>query len=388
MTLLIKNITEFNLLKGTKIVAGTNGINNEIQWINVMEILDNIDDLQKNDLLITTGYELDNENLYKDIIFKLKNKELSGIAIQTGFYIDKIPEYIKKDGDRFDFPVIEIPHNITLSQITHVLIENINLQFSLGEDFDLVLLKNKLNDIKSSKIKHLFDTQSDVNFHIFLLSIWSDYNSIITGNLIPETVSKLKTYFEGITDEVQIEQSGKKILFIVPLKNDFIIQYVIFDIFTILKLLSKKFKMIFLMGESKIKNFNEIDSAFDNAILSEETLRKIGAQKGICPFDDINIFKFIEILNYNDYSTKFAYETLKSLIEYDLIHKSYYLDTLRFFLISNCNLTETSAKLFIHRHTLKNRLDKIEELCSIDFKNYYSRIRFSLAILIYDLFIN
>jgi hypothetical protein len=88
---MVRNIVELNLLEGAKIVAGEKGISNEILWVNLMEILDALDSLQKGELLITTGYKIDNESQFKDLIPKLKKRGLCGIVIQTGYYIDEIP---------------------------------------------------------------------------------------------------------------------------------------------------------------------------------------------------------------------------------------------------------------------------------------------------------
>ena len=63
-----------------------------------------------------------------------------------------------------------------------------------------------------------------------------------------------------------------------------------------------------------------------------------------------------------------------------------YVHTLRSYLADNCNISRTAERLYIHRHTLMKRLDKIQELCGIDFNDYYARIYMSLALLFHDYF--
>lgn len=391
MSLLVKNIIELNLLEGAKIVAGEKGINNEISWVNLMEILDALDSLQKGELLVTTGYRIDNEDLYKDLIARLKDKGVCGMAIQTGYYINKIPQYIKDSADKYDFPVIELPRNLTFSHITHVLMENINLQLNLHNDSDFMNLRNRLsrivNDDSDNYIYKMIESGLKSEVYFFLLSISYTDSSVITNNIIQKSVDKIKSYFTGIESVIRIERSGKKVLFIVSLNDNMPLQDVIFDVSKILTSLSEKFQISFLMGASVLKSMDNLFAAFNEALASEETLKKIGAKKGICSSSDIELFKLFEILHYSNYSIRFAYETLKPLIDYDMVHKSSYLETLKLYLANECNITSTSNKLFIHRHTLKNRLNKINELCGIDFKNYYCRIRFSMAIFIYDYFI-
>lgn len=391
MALLIKNIIELNLLEGAKIVAGQNGGDNEVLWVNLMEILDSLDSLQKGELLVTTGYQIDDYSLYKDIILKLKNKGVAGIAIQTGYYTDKIPDYIKISADKYDFPVIQLPQNLTFSHITHALIENINLQLNLNNDSDLINLRAKLTHVVNSTynnyINKMLNSNIIGNTYLFLLSVSNLNSDHESESVMPYSINTIKDYFSTVSGELHVETSGKKALFIVSLNDKLPLQDVNFDISKMLALLVSKFQMRFLMNVSLIKNIDSALASFNDVLTVEELLKKIGAKKGVCFFDDLKLFKLIEILHYSNYTTKFAYETLKAIIDHDTLHNTTYLETLKVYLMNECNITAASNKLFVHRHTLKNRLNKISELSGIDFDNYHSRMIFSIAILIYDYFL-
>ncbi|MDP4178287.1 MAG: PucR family transcriptional regulator ligand-binding domain-containing protein [Bacillota bacterium] len=391
MGLLIKNIIEFNLLEGAVIAAGHNGSNNEVQWVNLMEILDSLDSLQKGELLITTGYQIDNYSLYKDIILKLKNKGVAGIAIQTGYYTQKIPDYIKDSANQLDFPVIELPQNLTFSHITHALIENINLQLNLSNDSDLINLKLKLNNITNGTynnyINEMLNDSEPSKTCFFLFSIYCVDNNHITQNIISYSISKIRNYFIDANCKLKEELSGKKALFTVSLNENISLKDVNYELSKIITALTIKFQMNFYIGVSYIKNSENIMGSFNDALTSEDLLKKIGAKKGVCFFEDINLFKILEIFHYSNYSTTFAYDTLKELIDYDSIHNSSYIETLRLYLINECNINSTAEKLFVHRHTLKNRLNKITVLTGLNFESYNSKMIFSIALLIYDYFI-
>ena len=78
--------------------------------------------------------------------------------------------------------------------------------------------------------------------------------------------------------------------------------------------------------------------------------------------------------------------TLNKIINYDNQNKSNYLETLKYYLNNKCSISNTSRDLYIHRHTLRYRLERIEKLCNIDFMNFKSRLKYELAVLIYDLY--
>ncbi|WP_295803514.1 PucR family transcriptional regulator [uncultured Corynebacterium sp.] len=65
--------------------------------------------------------------------------------------------------------------------------------------------------------------------------------------------------------------------------------------------------------------------------------------------------------------------TVSRLAEHDAQHNTELCATLRSFLVGNANLATAAAELGVHRHTVRARLDKIEQLCGVDLTNPVTR---------------
>ena len=65
--------------------------------------------------------------------------------------------------------------------------------------------------------------------------------------------------------------------------------------------------------------------------------------------------------------------TVNRLAEHDAQHNTELLATLRAFLVGNANLATAAAELGVHRHTVRARLDKVEQLCGVDLANPVTR---------------
>lgn len=389
---LVRNITEFNLLEGAKIVAGDKGINNNILWVNVMEILDSLDSLQEGELLITTGYELDDEKQFKNIILKLKKIGVCGMVIQPGYYINEIPEYIIESADKHGFPIIEIPASLTFSHIMHVLLDNIISKRDARNDIDSTNIKNKIDYILRNKtdnyIERMLDESFESKIYLLLLSVCTD-NTQCESDILFNSINKLKGTLLNVSKEVQMECNGKKVLFVISLNGDTEYQDIKFQLLKTLKILAKECKMRFLIGASELNYINNLTSCLESAIASVKFLEENNAVKAICKSSEIDLFKLLDKSHVNfDYFKQFSYDKLKVIIEYDTLHNTNYLETLNVYLANECNITNTSNKLFIHRHTLTNRINKIIEICEIDLNSYYSRIMYSIAFFIYNNFIS
>ncbi|GAB3794055.1 PucR family transcriptional regulator [Virgibacillus kimchii] len=140
MAISVKNALQLPIMKNTKLRAGHAGIDNHIKWVTVIEVLEDIKRLQKGEFLLTTGFKLleDQERLeiFHDL---LKSNFLSGVAIYTSFYMERIPDSFIELAEENDLPLIEIPTDINFSQITKAILEQIiNSQLHLLEQSDKI----------------------------------------------------------------------------------------------------------------------------------------------------------------------------------------------------------------------------------------------------------
>jgi len=127
-------------MKNTKLAAGQHGLDNQIKWVTIVEVLEDIQRLQKGEFLITTGFKLledeDRMDVFHDL---LKSNFLSGVAIYTSFYMEKIPQSFIELADAGDLPIIEIPTDINFSEITKAILEQIvNNQMYLLEQSEKI----------------------------------------------------------------------------------------------------------------------------------------------------------------------------------------------------------------------------------------------------------
>jgi purine catabolism regulator len=120
-------------LKQTKLVAGFEGIEREIKWMTILEIIEDISRIQEGEFLITTGYGLNKrEEDGEKIIVKLAKRKLSAVAIHKGFYLHDIPKKMIEAADAHRLPLIEIPKSMNFSFITKVILEKVvNSQMKL-----------------------------------------------------------------------------------------------------------------------------------------------------------------------------------------------------------------------------------------------------------------
>ncbi len=140
MGITVATALTMEVMSQTKIIAGKMGLHREITWVNVMELLDEVSLLQEGELLITTAFDLtDSPSLLDELIPYLAKRNLAGIAIQTGYYLDSIPSTIIEKCDEYDFPLLELPKHIVFSEVTKAIGRQIiNSQMAMLEYAQLI----------------------------------------------------------------------------------------------------------------------------------------------------------------------------------------------------------------------------------------------------------
>jgi PucR family transcriptional regulator, purine catabolism regulatory protein len=128
-------------------------------------------------------------------------------------------------------------------------------------------------------------------------------------------------------------------------------------------------------------------SAVD-ATESRRSLREAGYALQVCrvegrsqaDFESLGTYRLLLTLQEPDALRAFADSVLAPMDRYDQEHGGELLASLRAFLDHNARWESAAAELFVHRHTLRYRMRKVEELTGRDISAPHDRMEFWLAL--------
>ncbi|CAA7601405.1 Homeodomain-like [Acididesulfobacillus acetoxydans] len=152
MILTVREALDMEILRRARVVAGETGLDREITWVSVLEVLDEIQLLRAGELLVTTAFGLEQDpGLQEHLIPALAAKGLAALAIQTGFYIRDIPSVLRTQADTHALPLILLPQDLAFSALTQTILRRIigrqmeRLQYSerMNHEFTQVILANR-----------------------------------------------------------------------------------------------------------------------------------------------------------------------------------------------------------------------------------------------------
>ena len=384
MPLTVRDIIENNFFPGTELITGRESAGNIISWVNVQEILDSVDMVGSGELLITTGFDLADYTRYFNLIKRLKAKGVVGLMVQTGYYVDSIPVYILESARKYKFPVFELPASFSFSEVLKTLISEINRESVIGNqsylDFNYFYpkLKKKLGESLERGIG------SDNIIAVLAVSAVNVYNEV--GPDIEEAFENIKS-LSVISCDTYIGHYEKNVqmTFCLGFENTTKLRDLMDEIQVLLIRLSNKIGLNLFATADTVED-NNIENCIKHCMEALQTLHSIRAIRGTCMYEHMTFLKKL----YSIYRTNTLYskenKVLRLLLDKDRESDSDYIKTVRFFLEENGNVTRAAKRLFVHRHTLINRMDAIKDITGFNFDDYYERLDLSLALMLNDYF--
>lgn len=134
-------------------------------------------------------------------------------------------------------------------------------------------------------------------------------------------------------------------------------------------------------GFGKLRNqLTLLKDSLQEAVQVIEVARSVKLMKHVHFYDRMGIYQMLKAMPLS-FLQSFANDHLGVLIEHDRSHQSRLVETLDVYLANFGCKRDAAAQLFVHRQTLYNRLEKLEELLGPDYMQQGKRVCLEMALL-------
>jgi hypothetical protein len=317
----------------------------------------------------------------------LATRGVSGLAIQLGYYLETVPKYLLEAADAVNFPILTLPRDLTFSEILHTMMQII--ASNPQETWDRDTLRQSyqfLDRCIHERRAELFPENDSQYAQILLLSPVNCTGS--DKNVWRKSLSQICSFIQSYS-QIYIfkELPQNKYVFFTTYASQEKCLPMFYELNIRFTLLSEQYGTNYYLGCEHLRSPDELMTALNHAEEALETLQIIQARRGVCSYDNIRFVKMFGHLHRNDSSVVLDNQSLQILLNYDKVNNTNYVQTLRIFLSNNGSITQTATQLFVHRHTLLKRIEKISSIGNLNLDDYYTRIYMSIALLFHDYFI-
>ncbi len=401
MNVTFKEILRLPTMEKVKLVGGKNGLYRPIRWIYVAEVFEDIrtiaDWVNGGEIIFITGLGVKkNTEVFIDLIKKINSKEVAGLFAFIGPYMTNVPEEVIELADSLDFPIFEIPWEVKLVEVSKDICSYIT-----KKDIEKNYINTLLEDLFFGEMKNIDSLIEKTSFYGYNMSLpiqavifdIDNFDNFLNKNEINQEseIMKIKIKFRQIISDGLEEVYGFLLNF--PIKDSitFFLPTEYLSKTELIKLLDKIKKefnkkmngMTVSIGIGK--EYNEIKGLTKSINESQRIIKLIKQFNELNTtifYNDLGIYSLLLNVNDNSIIEELYDKYLGTLERYSLKDKGTLMNTLKVFLDESGRHVNASEKLFIHRNTLKYRLDKIEKLCGCNLEDsqecFNLRLAFSL----------
>lgn len=374
-----RNIMKLPQLKQLKLVAGEGGLDRIISWVHIVELPQPDTWVTKGDLMLTTGISIKDENLL-DLVKDISSKNLSGLIVNVGPYIKKIPKEVIDYANSVNFPIFELPFKVKFAEVTESICRAI---FSNKiEDQNLVDFIKKIiygeveynNEFLQTAILYGYD--ADSNYTTIVIKV-DKYNSEQKYNIDKIMEKSINEIMYRFNKKMLYTCQNDLYIIIMPILDN-MKEEVKLEIKELKNYISRDIPNIHMkIGcGRKYSKINELYKSFNQAVFALKYFKTSNKDDYMCFYDELGVYRIFYGVEDKEELKSIYNDILGELINYDLKKNSNLVETLKAYLEEDGNLNKVSNRLFVHRNTLKYRIQKIEKIMNFNLKD--ANVRFNL----------
>ena len=400
MAIILEEIYEVALHRyNMKLVAGGRGLRNLVDWVHTVEEMDYVSFLKGRELIITTGIREKDEETLVRFVKSLHETGASGLVINIGKYITRVPRGVIAYSEEAGFPVFTLPWEVHLVDFNRDLCNLIYKTMQEQDGLETALQKAIFSHKEEQQympVLHENHIHKDTEFFMiqcyFPANGWMDSESgnneqaqkgIEDKRNAKRQVEK-KSKFAGCIDDKfdntqffyrfirQCQQlfAQNKVLSVIFQRDLYITliakvpvgterENVITQIEELSKEFSQRRKLYLAIGAEDTTVSNLWEKYRDLSYLCRWGREK---DKKICREEELGISKLWLSINNVKKLEKYREEMLGELEHLDKETGSEYLRILKCYLETNGNIGEVATECYLHRNTVSYHLKKIAEI--------------------------
>lgn len=361
---------------GLQLLSGEESAQAHVRWVHSTELPDPTPWLKGGEVLLTTGLQLDGPRSQREFVERLADHQITALGFGTGFTHRRVPAALVTAARKRDFPLFEVPYELPFIAITERAFAHL-----LDERYEL-LQRNMVGDILAEALSgHLYPEDLKARLRPFgigeriavlafaledpaaatstvgrLLTAERVGNLVaIRGGLVCAVIDAGPAGAAGGTDPVAL--AGR-----------------------IRAELKARFGQV-RAAASRPAATHSLRMSFHEARCALEAVRlRNGDAPDVASYDDLGGFQLLLSLQDDEALSSYCRSVLGPIEEGEGEYGDELVRSLDVFIEHNGHWEKAAGALYCHRHTLRYRIRRIEQLTGRDCSNARDRIEFWLAL--------
>jgi purine catabolism regulator len=384
------------------LVSGLQAAQAHVRWVHSTELTDPTPWLKGGELLLTMGIQLDGPRAQRELIDRLADHEIAGLGFGTGFTHKKLPAALVTAARKREFPLFEVPYELPFIAITERAFAQL-----VNERYEM-LQRNMVGDVLAEALTgHLYPEELQARLRPFGIGeqvavlAFSTPDPTAAAALLERILER-----EGVPNLVAIRAG----LLCAVIDANGLRRAVKggdgggdrkgdgsddgngggrdpIDLARKLRgELAERFGTV-AAAASRVAPVHSLRLSFHEARCALEAVRlqngdppRGGASPDVASYRDLGAFQLLLSLQDDDALISYCRGVLGPVEQGEGEYGDELLRSLDVFIEHNGHWEKAAGALYCHRHTLRYRIRRVEQLTGRDFSQARDRIEFWLAL--------
>ena len=383
--------------RGMKLVAGEKGGGRNIRWIyfaDCVQCLNEDYDLAElihgEELVIVTNVSLtENDEKIIDMIRVMFGKNIAGFVINEGQISQRVMDYCNE----IELPLYELSvelHLIDLSLILcKALVEEESITNSRERILSSILYTENLNVEEVMEQANYLGVPLSGKHRIVVLHMHEPeglpnekktadegYLMEVCGNIKKSIEAEFRCY--GMRHVMVLSEPNAAVIL---LPSELFSKDLLITILTnIMNRGESRYHIFIKAGVGTayeyIEDFKKSYQEAKNALASSKIVAK---EQKVYFYENLGIYSLIAQISNGKFLDDYIESRIGKLIKADQMQEGELCETLETYLEHNCNANAAAEALFIHRNTMRYRMDKIKRILDDDISDMSVSLELKLA---------
>jgi purine catabolism regulator len=355
---------------GLELASGGESAGAHVRWVHSTELLDPTPWLKGGELLLTTGMQLDGPKAQREFIARLADHEIAGLGFGTGFSHKRVPAALLTAARKRSFPLFEVPYSLPFIAITErAFTQLVNeryemLQRSMAGDVLAEALTGHLYPEEVQARLRPFGIGEELAVLAFVPSDPTAAAALLERSLEREGVASLVAIRAGLLCAVVNAEGVEPVALAGRIRDE----------------LAARFGDV-RAAASRAAATHSLRLCFHEARCALEAVRlRNGDAPEVASYRDLGSFQLLLSLQDDEALSSYCRGVLDPIEAAEGDYGEELVRSLDVFIEHNGHWEKAANALYCHRHTLRYRIRRVEELTGRDFSSARDRIEFWLAL--------
>ncbi len=355
---------------GLELASGHDTAQTQVRWVHSTELADPTPWLRGGELLLTTGIQLEGPKSQRELIERLADHRIAGLGFGTGFKHKRLPAALLTAARKRSFPLFEVPYELPFIAITERAFAQL-----VNERYEL-LQRNMAGDVLAEALTgHLYPEDLQARLRPFGIG---EQIAVLAFGL--EDPSAAASPLERMLERERVQA-------LVALRAGLLCAVVDGTELEPLEL-ARKLRMELgtrfgsvRASASRVAAAHALRLSFHEARCALEAVRlQNGSAPEVASYRDLGAFQLLLSLQDDDALLSYCRGVLGPVESDEGDYGEELLRSLDVFIEHNGHWEKAAGALYCHRHTLRYRVRRVEQLTGRDFSSARDRIEFWLAL--------